>query len=86
MIQETDNARRIRTLIARELRVDFDRVIPAARLSEDLAADHIDVVGIIVDIEDEFEVNFDEGDIEGARTVADLIALIEPATALAKAA
>jgi acyl carrier protein len=86
MIQDTDTSRRIRTIVSRELRVDLDRVTPAAHLSRDLAADHIDIVGIIVDIEDEYEVSFDEAEIEAVATVADLIALIEPAAALPQAA
>jgi len=86
MIQETETARRIRTIVSRELRVDLDRVTPAADLARDFAADHIDVACVIVEIEDEYEVRFGEAEIEAVKTVADVIALIEPAAALPQAA
>jgi acyl carrier protein len=68
--------RRISVIVSRELHVHLDQITPEAKLHEDLAADHIDVVGLIVDIEDEFEIRLeDEASIEAVRTVADLVAL-----------
>lgn len=88
MTTTTDIARQVAVIVSRELHVHLDQVTPEAKLHEDLGADHIDVVGLIVDIEDELQVRIeDDKAIDGARTVADLITLAEAGgTAVAKAA
>ncbi len=78
MTTTTDIAHQVAVIVSRELHVHLDQVTPEARLYEDLGADHIDVVGLIVDIEDELQVRIeDDKAIDGARTVADLITLAE---------
>ncbi len=72
----SDTTRRLCVLVSRELRVDLDKVVPAASLIADLGADHIDVVGIAIDIEDEFGVALTDTQIERVETVADLLGLI----------
>jgi acyl carrier protein len=73
----TNTTRRVCALISRELRVDPDKVVPAARLAEDLAADSLDVTDIIMSVEDLFEITVTDDRLEAARTVADIIAMVE---------
>lgn len=81
----SDIAFRVRTMIAAELRVDVARVTDAARLGSDLAADHIDVVDLVMELEDRFEVTVTDDEMEAIATVADVIALAQR-TAVARAA
>ena len=73
----TDTTHRVCVLISRDLRVDLDKVIPAARLAEDLAADHLDVTDIVMSVEDLFEFTVTDNQLEALRTVADVIALVD---------
>lgn len=45
---------------------------PETRLVEDLAIDSLDLVGVYLQIQDEFGVDIDDQDVPGLRTVADL--------------
>ncbi len=79
----TDTTHRVCVLISRELRVDLNKVVPTARLAEDLAADHLDVTDIVMSVEDLFEITVTDDRLEELRTVADVIALVEQPTAAA---
>lgn len=56
-------------------------VTSASRLSEDIRADSLDVIEIVMAIEDEFAIQIPDADLEGIVTVADLIALAAPNSA-----
>ena len=85
----TDIASRVRSVLARELGADLDQVTDQARLTTDLSADHIDIVNVTLELEDEFHVRVTDDDMEAleAGTVADVVALItralQPTTAVA---
>lgn len=83
-----DTARRVQLLVSRELRVDLDRVVATAKLQQDLAADHIDIIGLAMDVEDQFGIVLTDEDVERLNdgTVADLVAMVRGATAPAEAA
>ena len=81
----TDTTHRVCVLISRELRADLDKVVPAARLEEDLSADHIDVSEIVMAVEDLFEIAVTNERMEALRTVADVIALVDQPTTAAAA-
>jgi acyl carrier protein len=77
----TDTTRRVCILVSRELRVDLDRVVPTASLTDDLGADLIDVESIILETEVEFDVDLSDVPTVRVATVADLIALVDGDTA-----
>lgn len=81
-----DTPTRVRAMIAKELGVGIDRVVDTAELEKDLKADHIDVVGLVMELEDLFEVTVTDDQMEAARTVADLVALAAPPPPIAAAA
>jgi acyl carrier protein len=78
-----DIATRVRRAIAKELHVDVEKVVDAARLKRDLAADHIDVVTIVMEIEDLLEVTVTDDQLERLATVADFITMVHDAKAVA---
>lgn len=69
---------KIKKIIVDKLNIDDDSFIDLdTDLMEDLNADSLDAVEIIMDIEDEFDITVDEDDVENIRTIADIINYIE---------
>jgi acyl carrier protein len=68
---------RARHLIAAELGVDLDRVTDAARWGDDLGADSLDRIELVLAVEEAFDVTIDDDAIETFATVGDLIAWLE---------
>ena len=69
---------KIKEIIVDKLNIDDDSFIDLdTDLIEDLNADSLDAVEIIMDIEDEFDITVDEDDVENIRTIADIINYIE---------
>jgi len=52
------------------------RIDPESRLVEDLGIDSLDLVGVFVKIQDEYDVLIDDDDVASLRTVEDLAAFI----------
>ena len=58
------------------LAVDADKVTPEANFADDLDADSLDLVELVMALEDEFDVSIEEEELEGIATVgqaADLV-------------
>lgn len=69
---------RIKEIIVEQLSLDDDSVIEMdTDLQEDLDADSLDAVEIIMAIEEEFDLKIDDEDIEEIRTISDIINYIE---------
>ena len=68
---------KVKDIIVKELKVDADKVTADARLKDDLGADSLDAVQIIMDIEDTFGIEIDDSDSEKVTTVGDLVREIE---------
>ena len=67
----------IKEIIVKELQVDPEKVTPEASLKNDLGADSLDAVEIIMDIEDEFDVQIADDQADSIQTVGDLVKYIE---------
>ena len=63
---------RIRTAVARQLGVDRSEVLPDASLSEDLGADSLELVELLMALEDEFDIEVPEDVAETIVTLADV--------------
>lgn len=68
---------KVRELIAKELGVDKSTITPETRLSEDLGADSLDAVELIMAVEDEFDISVSDEDAQSIRQVKDIIKFIE---------
>ncbi len=64
---------RIREIIADQLGVEVDKVTPEAKFIEDLGADSLDVVELIMAFEEEFGIEIPDEDAEKIQTVGDVI-------------
>ncbi len=64
-------------IIADEMSLDENDVKPTLRFVEDLGADSLDVVEMVMCFEEEFEIEIPDQDAEQVKTVSDAIALTE---------
>ncbi len=58
------------------LAVDADKVTPEANFADDLDADSLDLVELVMALEDEFDVSIDEEELEGITTVSQAVDLV----------
>ena len=66
-------------IIVNKLGVDRETVVDSASFTNDLGADSLDTVELIMDFEREFEINIPDTEAEKISTVADAIAFVEEA-------
>ena len=69
-----DIASKVRAIIADQLMVDPDEVTDEASFVEDLGADSLDTVELIMEFEDEFGVEISDEDAEKIATVGEAVA------------
>lgn len=63
---------KLANIISEQLGVDRSKVTPEASFTTDLGADSLDSVELIMAIEDEFEIEIPDEDVEKLKTVSDL--------------
>ena len=68
---------RIRTVVVDLLGVDVDRVMPEARFREDLEADSLDLVELIMAFEEEFGGEISDEDAQKITTVGQAVEYID---------
>jgi len=69
---------RIKDIIVEQLGVKPEQVVPAARFIEDLGADSLDAVELLMGIEEEFSIEIpDDEEVEKLQTVSQLIAYVQ---------
>ena len=64
---------KVKKIIAEKLGVDISDVVPQASFIDDLGADSLDLVELIMSMEEAFEVEISDEDAEKLRTVQDAI-------------
>ncbi|MCY0886903.1 MAG: acyl carrier protein [Alicyclobacillaceae bacterium] len=64
---------RVKTIIVDRLGVDASKVAPEATFKEDLGADSLDVVELIMELEDEFDMEISDEDAEKIVSVGDVV-------------
>ena len=64
-------------IIADQLGMEQNKITQNTSLKDDLQADSLDIVEIIMAIEDEFGIQVDDEDALGFKTVGDVVAYIE---------
>ena len=67
----------VKKMIAAQLKVDENSITRDSRLVEDLKADSANVMVLIMDLEDEFNMTVDDAAITTLKTVGDVVKYIE---------
>jgi acyl carrier protein len=70
-------ADKVKQIIVEQLGVDEAQVDPAASFVDDLGADSLDIVELVMKFEEDFELDIPDEDAENIKTVKDAIDYIE---------
>ena len=73
----TDVEARVKEIICEQLGVSDGEVSPGASFIEDLGADSLDIVELVMALEEEYEMEISDEDAEKIKTVQDVIDYIE---------
>ena len=76
-MSENQPADRIKKIIVEQLGVNEDQVKPEAKFIEDLGADSLDTVELVMALEEEFGTEIPDEDAEKLQSVGDVIKFIE---------
>lgn len=68
---------KVREIICDQLDVAEDDVTMESNIADDLGADSLDVVDLVMSLEEEFDDEFPDEDIESIKTVGDVVKFIE---------
>lgn len=68
---------KLQEIIAEQLEIEIDDITPDSELIDDLGADSLDVVDLVMTIEDEFGMEVPDEALEKIRTVDDVVKYIE---------
>ncbi len=68
---------KVRDILAEQLDIDEDLITPDASIVDDLGADSLDIVDLVMSLEDEFDTEIPDEAIENIKTVGDIVHFIE---------
>jgi acyl carrier protein len=68
---------KVKAIIASELGVEDEKITLSANIIDDLDADSLDVVELIMALEDEFNVTIEDSLAQSMKTVEDIVKYIE---------
>jgi acyl carrier protein len=75
-MERSDALAKIQGVAAEVLSVEPDRVVETARFKEDLDADSLDLVELVMGLEEQFDIEVPEDDLEGVLTVGQAVDLV----------
>lgn len=68
---------KVKKIIAKELNVDESKITLETRFTEDLNADSLDAIELVMALEEEFDIQVDDDAAQNIKTVGDIVAIIE---------
>ena len=72
-----ESLEKVTDIIVEQLGVNADQVKPEAKLIEDLGADSLDAVELVMAIEEEFSLEVPDEEAEKLQSVGDILSYIE---------
>ena len=67
---------KVRAIIAKQLDIPAENITMETRLIDDLKADSLDVVELIMDMEQEYNIEIPDDELPNIRTVADILGYV----------
>ena len=71
---------KVKSIIVDQLDVDEDKVTLNSNIQDDLGADSLDIVDLVMSFEDEFDLEIPDDQVENIKTVGDVVKYIEDNT------
>ena len=68
---------KVKSLIASQLNIPVEKVEDSSRLVEDLGADSLDIVEMLMTLEEEFGISIPDEETVNMKTVAEIVKVIE---------
>lgn len=68
---------KVKSIVADQLDVEEEKVTAEASITEDLGADSLDVVDLVMSIEEEFDIEIPDEAVENIKTIGDIVSYIE---------
>ncbi len=68
---------KIRKILSEQFDIDEDTITSETLIEDDLGADSLDIVDLMMSIESEFDLDMPDTDVEGIKSVGDLCSFIE---------
>ena len=68
---------KVREILVDQLDVDEDAVTMEASIQNDMGADSLDIVDLVMSLEEEFDCEIPDEEIENIKTVGDIVKYIE---------
>lgn len=81
--KESNVEEKVKTIICDQLAVEADKVTKTASFIEDLGADSLDIVELVMTMEEEFDMEIPDEDAEKIKTVGDVVKYISSKQATA---
>ncbi|MCL1832056.1 MAG: acyl carrier protein [Oscillospiraceae bacterium] len=72
---------KVKTIIVDQLGIDEDKVTMSANIQDDFGADSLDIVDLVGNFEEEFDLEIPDEQVEKLKTVEDVVKYIEDKTA-----
>lgn len=74
---KTDHLRNVRAILVDQLGINEERIRPESVLYQDLGADSLDHIELIMAFEEEYDIEIDDLDSENCKAVGDIVAYLE---------
>ncbi|MCL1823650.1 MAG: acyl carrier protein [Oscillospiraceae bacterium] len=71
---------KVRSIIVDQLDVDEEKVTLTSNIQDDLGADSLDIVDLVMSFEEEFDTEIPDDQVENIKTVGDIVKYIEEKT------
>lgn len=71
---------KVKSILVDQLDVEDESVTMESNISDDLGADSLDVVDLVMSMEEEFDIEIPDEEIENMKTVGDIVKFIESKT------
>ncbi len=68
---------KVKDIVAEKLSVEKDRITPDAKFIDDLGADSLDTVELVMELEEAFDISVPDEDAEKLQCLSDVVAYIE---------
>jgi acyl carrier protein len=68
---------KVKVILSEQFDVEEDSITADTNIADDLGADSLDVVDLLMSIEDEFEIEIPDEEVENLKTVGELVKYIE---------